>query len=331
VTSIFGKKADAAVDPMEHIEVPAKWFLIGTVVSTIGIVSVLNWAFHIEVFHGVLAVAISFVLAIVACRATGETDTTPIGPLGKITQLTYGVLIPANMTANLMTANVTSAIASSSGDLLTDLKSGYLLGANPRKQFWAQFAGVFAGTLVAVPAFYALVPTGDTLGGDKFPAPAAQVWKAVAEVLAKGLHSMHPSVVTSIIVGAIVGIVITLAEKFFPKHKHLIPSPTGLGLAFTIPCWSSLAMFLGSFIAWVLEKRAPVLAEGYVVPVASGLIAGESLMGVGIAIYIVLADLQQTSVLARRIIFTVLPLIAVGFVGLFVYGALRSRNARRGA
>jgi hypothetical protein len=37
--------------------------------------------------------------------------------------------------------------ATSSADLLTDLKSGYLLGANPRKQFLAQFAGIFIGTI----------------------------------------------------------------------------------------------------------------------------------------------------------------------------------------
>ena len=75
-----------------------------------------------------------YVLAIVACRATGETDTTPVGAMGKITQLTYGILAPANVVTNLMTASITAGAASSSADLLTDLKSGYLLGGNPRKQ-----------------------------------------------------------------------------------------------------------------------------------------------------------------------------------------------------
>jgi len=76
----------------------------------------------------------------VACRATGESDITPIGALGKITQLVYGVLIPQNATANLMTASITANAAASSADLLTDLKSGYLLGAHPRRQFVAQFS-----------------------------------------------------------------------------------------------------------------------------------------------------------------------------------------------
>ena len=44
---------------------------------------------------------------------------------------------------NLASAGVAANSASSSADLLTDLKSGYLLGANPRKQFIAQFIGAF--------------------------------------------------------------------------------------------------------------------------------------------------------------------------------------------
>jgi uncharacterized oligopeptide transporter (OPT) family protein len=59
------------------------------------------------------------------------------------------------MNINLMSANITSSAAISSADLLTDLKSGYLLGANPRKQFIAQFCGIFIGTLATVRPFAA--------------------------------------------------------------------------------------------------------------------------------------------------------------------------------
>ncbi len=85
-----------------------------------------------------------------------------------------------------MSANITAAAAGSSADLLTDLKSGYLLGAHPRKQFLAQFAGIFAGTLVTVLCFQLMVPDASVLGGKQFPAPSAQTWKAVAEVLEQG-------------------------------------------------------------------------------------------------------------------------------------------------
>jgi uncharacterized oligopeptide transporter (OPT) family protein len=292
IGAMFRKKdAAAAADPLERIEVPSSWFVIGTLVSGALCVTINYLAFHIAIWLGVLAVLISAVLAIVACRATGETDTTPIGALGKITQLTYGLLIPQNVVANLMTANVTASIAVASADLLTDLKSGYLLGANPRKQFFAQFFGVFVGTLVAVPGFYLLVPSAEVLGGDKFPAPSAQVWKAVAELLGKGVHSLHPSALYAMGAGGVLGIVITLLERAYPKHRHLIPSPTGIGLAFVIPAWNSLSMFAGAFIAWSLEKKQPAKAETYTIPVASGFIAGESLMGVLIAVFGVVYDL----------------------------------------
>jgi len=81
---------------------------------------------------------LSFWLALVAARVTGETDTTPVGAMGKVTQLIFGGLSPGNVTVNLMSANITAGAATSSADLLTDLKSGYLLGANPRQQFLAQ-------------------------------------------------------------------------------------------------------------------------------------------------------------------------------------------------
>ncbi len=285
IAKLFKRTAGpVAEDPLARIEVPASWFLLGTGIATIGCVITNQWFFHISIGLGIVAVLLSGLLAIVACRATGETDTTPIGALGKITQLTYGLLIPQNITANLMTANVTASIAGSSADLLTDLKSGYLLGANPRQQFLAQFFGVFAGTVVAVFGFYALVPTPSAIGSGKFPAPAAQVWKAVALLLQRGLHSLDSSAIWAMAIGGALGIFITLLEKWFPKHKHVIPSPTGLGLAFVIPAYNSISMFLGALIAYWLEKKHPKTADTYTIPVASGLIAGESIMGVLVAL-----------------------------------------------
>jgi uncharacterized oligopeptide transporter (OPT) family protein len=58
----------------------------------------------------------------------------------------------------------------------------------------------------------------------------------------------------------------------------------GLGLAFVIPFWNTLSIFIGALIAWVMTKQARDLASTYIIPVASGLIAGESLVGVMIAL-----------------------------------------------
>jgi putative OPT family oligopeptide transporter len=276
---------DPKLSAMEEIEVPGTWFLLGMATATCGVVAIQVISFSIHWWMGVLSVLMTFFLAVVACRATGETDITPIGAMGKITQLFYGVVAPAKITTNLMTACVTAGAAASSVDLLTDLKSGYLLGANPRKQFIAQFLGIFAGALVIVPAFYLIVPTANVLGGEEFPAPAAQVWKGVAELLAHGLSSLDITERWALAIGGLVGILIPTLERLLPsKARPLIPSAMGLGLAFVIPFWNTLSMFVGALIAWVLSKSARSFAESYTIPVASGLIAGESLMGVIIAL-----------------------------------------------
>jgi OPT family oligopeptide transporter len=290
ITKILVPKSESAYNEkaatMNEIEVPGAWFLSGMAVATAGVVTLQVLSFSIHWWMGVLSVLLTFFLAVVACRATGETDITPIGAMGKITQLFYGVIAPANITTNLMTACVTAGAASSSADLLTDLKSGYLLGANPRKQFIAQFMGIFAGAVVIVPAFYLIVPTPGVLGGDRFPAPAAQVWKGVAELMAHGLSSLDITERWALAVGGLVGIVIALLERLLPKKaRPFIPSAMGLGLAFVIPFWNTLSIFTGAFIAWIMTKTAKKLASTYTIPVASGMIAGESLMGVTLALF----------------------------------------------
>jgi uncharacterized oligopeptide transporter (OPT) family protein len=233
---------------------------------------------------GVVAVVVTFFLSIVAARATGETDITPIGAMGKITQLIYGVIAPSNITTNLMTASITSGAASNAADLLTDLKCGYLLGGHPRRQTIAQFFGVLGGTLVSVPAYLFVVQRQpEQLGSAALPAPAAKVWAGVAELLAKGIDALPAGALTAIGIGAALGVILTLLEEFTARSwRPWIPSPTGLGIAGVIPAFNSISMFAGALIAWLFSRARPAAAERYTIPVSSGLIAGESLVGVAI-------------------------------------------------
>ena len=285
ITAIFmPRSASKSMDQLADIEVPSSWFLTGLAVSGLGCMAVLKFAFGTTWWMGFVAVAMTFFLSIVACRATGETDTTPIGAMGKITQLMFGILAPSNITTNLMTASVTAGAAGASADLLTSLKTGYILGANPRKQFLSQLIGVFAGLVVVVPAFYILVPNASVLGSDKWPAPSAQIWAAVARLLANGFEALHPTARWGLFIGALIGILIPTLERLFPKYHKFIPSAMGLGLAFVIPFYNVLSMFIGAAITTVLEVKKPEIADKYVVTVASGFIAGESLLGVAIAL-----------------------------------------------
>lgn len=293
LTKFMNKKTEGqAVDPLEAIEVPSTWFLGGVVVLGTAIVILGQYAFNIVWWMGVIAVLSTFLLVVVAARATGETDVTPVGPLSKITQLTFGAIKPGDVTVNLMTANITAGATSHAGDLLTDLKSGYILGANPRQQFVAQFFGVLAGGLIVVPAFFFLIPSADLLGGEKWPAPAALVWRGVAELLAKGPSALPYSAQIGLVIGSVLGVVLVMLEKWFPRHIKYIPSPTGLGMAMTFNGYYSISFFLGACIREILQRVAPKVNAQYTVPVSSGIIAGESLMGVLIAVLSVLKILE---------------------------------------
>lgn len=284
LTSMFSANKSTA-DELEQIETPMWWFAAGQIISLIALAWLAHVSFNMPYWQSALAVVLSFALALVACRITGETDTTPIGAMGKVTQLTFGVLNPGNINVNLMSANVTSAAAASSADLLTDLKSGYLLGANPRKQFIAQFSGIFVGTFVTVFAFRALVPDASVLGTEQFPAPAAQTWAAVAKALSNGLSALEPLKVWSIVVGGAIGIVLALLPVLFPKGRAYYPSAAAAGLAWVFHWYYGVLFFIGAVIAWLFEKNAPQASKEFTFPVASGIIAGGSLMGVVIVFW----------------------------------------------
>lgn len=279
----LGKQSVGHDASMEAIEVPARWMAYGLVPITIGLV-VLCWlALGIAPWMGFLSVIFSFALALVACRATGETDTTPIGAMGKITQFAYALIAPADRGVNLMTAGVTAGAAGSAADLLTDLKSGYLLGANPRQQFIAQFSGVFFGLASVVPAWYLLVP--DKAALEAFNSPATTMWYAVAEALAAGIHSIPESARMAIVVGGFMGIALPLLEAVLPaKLRRYLPSSMGIGLAFVVPFANSFSFFIGAVIASVWTALQSKSAEKYIVPIASGVVAGASLAAAAYAI-----------------------------------------------
>jgi uncharacterized oligopeptide transporter (OPT) family protein len=269
---------------MDAIEVPASWLIAGLIPITIGMVLVQYLAFHVSIVLGLIAVALSFVLSLVCCRATGETDTTPIGAMGKVTQLLYAALPGARGIAsiNLMAAGVTASAGGAAADLLTDLKSGYILGANPRKQFIAQFVGIFFGLVAVVPAWFAMVPNKQAL--EAFNPPATYMWKAVADLLTQGLHMLPVTALWAIVIGALVGVALPVAGKLFPKAHPYLPSAMGLGLSWVMVFENSLSFAIGAVLVAAWSRLSKKGSDLYYVPVASGLIAGESLIAALIAI-----------------------------------------------
>jgi uncharacterized oligopeptide transporter (OPT) family protein len=281
LAKMFSRKSKLPGE-MESIETPMSWFAAGQFVSLVALALLAHASFGMPYWQSVVAVVLSFALALVACRVTGETDTTPIGPMGKVTQLAFGALNPGNMNVNLMSANITAGAAGSAADLLTDLKSGYLLGAHPRKQFIAQFAGIFIGTVVSVLAFTLIVDKPEVIGSDQFPAPAAQTWAAVAQALSKGFEALAPVKIWSIVIGGAAGIMFAVLPVIFPRQEKYLPSASGFGLAWIFQWYYGVLFFMGALIAYGFQKKSPAQAEEFTFPVASGVMAGGALMGVAI-------------------------------------------------
>jgi len=284
LNTFTGTSTGEAADDTSSDEIPNAWWIGGLVVAGLGTVVSSNYLFGIHPGLTVLAVALSSVLAAIAVRSTGETDINPIGGMGKVTQLVYGAIAPGSIPTNLMSAAVTGSGASQAGDMMHDLKTGYLLGASPRKQLVAQLVGVGAGILVCVP-IYVLFDTVYEIGGEDLPAPAAHAWRAMAEVLSEGVSAMPDNALSAVLVGLVFGALLPIGRRLLPKDaQDYVPSALAMGIAFIVPAYYSVSMFIGAVIyqAWMRFDGSSARALGF--SVASGLIAGEGLMGVVTAV-----------------------------------------------
>lgn len=284
MTAVFRKKREGEVAaPIEAIECPPWWFPLGFAVLGPLVVVLMIWLFQIPWWAGLIALPLAVVMGFIAARVTGETDVTPTKALGPVTQLLYGGMMPGNLSGNIMSGNVTGGVGLHAADLLTTLKTGWLLGGNPRAQFFGQLFGVFIGAIAIVPAFTLLIPDPTQIGSDEWPAPSCVVWAGVSQAFSHGLGALGDGAKLAALIGLVLGVALALAERFAPKpFKPYVPSPSGLGISMVIPGSNVLAMFLGGLGAEVLRRWWPRLAMLFSTPIASGLIAGESLMGVAI-------------------------------------------------
>lgn len=268
----------------ESVEVPMRWLAVALPLAALVCIATQYWVFEMAPWLTAIAIVVSALMAIVACRAQGETDVNPIGGMGKVTQLLFAVLAPGNSQANLMAAGITAAGANNSGDLLQDMKTGRLLGASPRKQFIAQMFGIVSGAAFTVFVFVKAFPIESI--GTKYPAPAVQTWKGMAEILTKGLSNLPTHTPTAIAVAAALAVALTVATELAgPGVKKWLPSPTALGLSFILPASNSYTFLAGAVIATLVARKSPKTDETYTVAVASGLVAGASIMGVGVAVW----------------------------------------------
>lgn len=267
-------------------EVSRSWFVAALVGALLLSVVLQVSFFSIVWWTAVLGVLVTFLLAIVAARVSGETNITPVGAMGKVTQLLFGVIAPSQPAPNLMAANVTGGAASQCADLLHDMKCGWLLGASPRLQSLAQISGALAGAMAGSFVYLVLFPNpAEQLMSNDWPAPAVATWKAVAELFQVGFRAIPEGTPTAMVIGAITALALVFVEKLAPaRWRKFTLSPASIGLAFVVHAHYSITMFLGAMIALLLSRTSKSWSARFLVVVCAGIVAGESLTGVGVAL-----------------------------------------------
>jgi uncharacterized oligopeptide transporter (OPT) family protein len=261
--------------------IPNSWWIGGIFVASPILMVIADYYYNIPWYLTLVAIPLSAVLASVGVRSVGETNLNPVGGLGKVTQLVFGGLAPGVMSTNLMAAAITAGGASQAADMMQDLKTGYLLGASPRKLFVAQLGGVVAGVIFVVPVFMILTSAWE-LGSKNLPAPAGFAWKAMAELLAKGLDALPPHAAKASIIAAVFGATLPCLRRF-PSIKLYVPSGLAFGIGFITPPDAPICMFIGLMALMIWRLKNSKAAENLSYAVASGLIAGEGLMGIVVA------------------------------------------------
>ena len=281
------KPGAGGASPIEHLQFPMKYWLIGFVLSVIGVCGMLQVSFGVPWFFGLVAVALSFVLAVIAVRATGETDINPVGAMGSVTQIAFGSMqgamgtaVGAATTANLLTGGVAAGGASEAADMMQDLKTGWLVGATPKRQVYAQLLGVTIGSFFCAAIFWLLIQQAP-IGSEQWPAPAAVTWSGLAQMMAQGASALPRFALPGLLVGIAIGVILAVAvDKASDGIKKWLPSAIGLGVAMVVPYIYSVTIFLGSMAYLFIKRRNPLWIAAFAGAIGAGGIAGEGLGGV---------------------------------------------------
>ena len=268
-----------------------KW----TGILLIVLVSSFTMLTDLRIDLSILAIVGAFIMAYIGARVTGEMNVDPMEIFAMIVLIVAKLLFGFNAIFFVFLAAVVCISAGVAGDMMQDLKTGYLLGTKPENQTIAQIVGIVTGALVIGFVLIALQQAYG-FGGVDLPAPQAvaiaEIVKAptLVDVLLSGdviaaLHAgdviaaLHAGgTVVVLFAGMLIGALIAVILMFL----NLSPIATvAFGIGMYVPIELSVPLFVGGLIRLLAEKRKFV-EKGRLI--AAGLIAGEGFTGVVIAL-----------------------------------------------
>lgn len=272
---------------------PLQWTLIGVPVVAVLLGAVLSLGLNVPVMGVAISILMAGFAAAIAARVTGETDNTPTGPVIKLAQAGAALTVRGDLTTNVLCGGVAGGAAMSAADLLQDMKTGRMLGANLRTLVFSQLLGAVVGAATIVPVWFALFPNADTIK-EKLP-PPIMISATAARVFAEGIGSIPESARSASLWALFAGIGLAVIAKAWPNSRAWLPSAAGLGMGWILPFSAVLAFAIGALIAAIWTLIHPKHAEQDQVATASGLVAGESLMAALGAIILAVVALRQVS------------------------------------
>ena len=306
------------------------------ILSTIAIILVGSVYYYITQNLGI-ALLTTFIMVIMAFFFTAVASYI-VGLVGNSNSPVSGMTITAvlftggllyifgfsgteGMVATLGVAAIVCCAACTSGDVCNDLKTGQLVGASPYRQQIMQIIGVGFASLVMAPIMQLLhenTPGG--IGGRELAAPQAGLFAS----LANGFFGDGDLPWDMVSIGAVLGILILLGDLFLEKNKsyfrlHLMPVAVGMYLPFGL----STPILLGGLMAFFIEKQnktdlEPDISLQNGILVSSGLIAGESLMGIILA-FIAGAGIKSLNLGLDPTLINIATIFSVLFFGIWFF------------
>ena len=293
----FGSTVEES-DPLER-DMSSKLIVLFSLIATALVAVVyfkLTGNVGITIVTTIIMLIMSFFFTAVASYIVGlvGNSNSPVSGMTITAVLFTGLMLTLfgyvgeqGMYATLGVAAIVCCAACTSGDVCNDLKTGQIVGASPRSQQIMQVAGVAVAALVMAPILQLLHnQTEGGIGGRELPAPQANLFAS----LVKGFFGDGALPWNMVGIGVAVGLVILILDKILESKNakfrlHLMPVAVGMYLPFGL----ATPILIGGLIAHVLGKGAKTEAEEdnklqAGVLFSSGIIAGESLMGVGIAL-----------------------------------------------
>jgi putative OPT family oligopeptide transporter len=194
--------------------------------------------------------------------------------------------------AAVLIGAVVCCAAAIGGDTLQDLKAGQLLRASPWRQQLAQMLGVVSAVLMLAPILSLLLraygfgaPTAEH--PHPLPAPQAHLMAAVAQGVFGG-RLPWPMVA----MGAIIGAGVIVLDEILRRRGSGFRAPVlAVAVGIYLPLELSVPIAVGGLLAWRTAQAGGV--RGTAMLAAAGLITGEALMGIGLAVPIVLSSNPQ--------------------------------------